>query len=273
MPQIGAAPSLASRTGWGMKTNAITALVLLLLLTCCAGVAAANREVVHLGSLFLADNGGIVPSTLPRHGDAPISARLEAEIGTTDGSHPPALHHIDLDIDRTIGIDAVGLPTCKLGQIQATSSSAAKHACAAAIVGSGWAKVEVAFPEQAPFSSTGPVLLFNGGVRGKTTTVLLHAYVDVPAPTAIVVPAQIVRIDKGQFALEILATIPRIAGGAGSVTAFRLTVGRRFTVDGERQSLLTAGCPSGNYRTAGEAEFADGTVLSVDHVFPCTPKP
>jgi hypothetical protein len=273
MPQIGAVAALAPRTGWGMKTNAITALALLLLLACCAGVADANREVVHLGNLFLADNGGIVPSTLPRHGSAPISAHLEAEIGTTDGSHPPALRRIDLDIDRTIGIDASGLPTCKLGQIEATSTSTAKQACPDAIIGSGAATVEVAFPEQAPFSSTGPIVLFNGGVRGETTRVLLHAYVNVPAPTAIVVPAQVVRIDKGQFGLEILATIPRIAGGAGSVTAFRLNVGRRFTAAGVRQSLLTAGCPSGQYRTAGDAEFADGTVLTVDHVFPCTPRP
>ncbi len=254
-----------------MKTKAIA--LALLLLACAAAQASAAREVVHLGNLFLADNGGIVPSTLPRHGSAPISARLEAEIGTTDGSHPPAIRHIDLDIDRTIGIDAVGLPTCKLGRIEATSSTAAKQACPDAIIGSGWAKVEVAFPEQAPFSSTGPVTLFNGGVHGNTTVVLLHAYVDVPAPTAIVVPAQVVRIHQGQFGLEILATIPRIAGGAGSVTAFRLTVGRRFTAGGKRRSLLTAGCPSGHYRTEGEAEFADGTVLSVDHVFPCTPKP
>ncbi|HTT94912.1 MAG TPA: hypothetical protein VMF55_09580 [Solirubrobacterales bacterium] len=255
-----------------MKTKALTALALFsLLLACAAAPADAAREVVHLGNLFLADDGGIFPSTLPRHGNAPISARLEAEIGTTDGSHPPALRHIDLDIDRTIGIDAAGLPTCKLGRIEATSGDAAKRACPEAIIGSGWAKVEVAFPEQAPFSSTGPVVLFNGGVRGKTTTVLLHAYVDVPAPTAIVVPARVVRVEKGRTGLEIVATIPPIAGGAGSVTAFRLTVGRRFTSGGRSRSLLTAGCPSGHYRTDGEAEFADGTVLSVNHVFPCTP--
>jgi len=272
MAQIGAAPPLVPRARWAMKTNAITALALLLLLAVGTGVAGADREVVHLGNVFLADDGGITPSTLPRHGSAPIDAHLEAEIGTTDGTHPPALERIDLDIDRTIAIDARGLPTCRLRRIEATSSSSAKRACADAIIGTGSATVEVAFPEQAPFSSTGPLLLFNGGVRGKTTSVLLHAYVDVPAPTAIVVPAQIVRIDKGPFGLEILATIPRIAGGAGSVTGFRLDVGRHFTLDGRRHSLLTAGCPSGHYRAAGEARFADGTVLSVDHVFPCTPK-
>jgi hypothetical protein len=162
-----------------------------LALVALVGSAGAAREVVHVGDLFLADDGGIFPSRLPREGRAPIQARLEAEIGTVDGTHPPALHHIDLLIDRTIALDAAGLPTCRLGQIEATSTAAAKRACQEAIVGSGKATVEVAFPEQEPFSSTGPLVLFNGGVRGTTTRMLLHAYVDVPAPTAIVVPAEI----------------------------------------------------------------------------------
>lgn len=253
-------------------TICVAALLALSTVGVLAGSAGAAREVVHLGSIFLADNGGIFPSKLPRDAQAPITARLEAEIGTTDGTHPPALSHIDLDVDHTIAIDAVGLPTCRAAQITATSSAAARRACPDAIIGSGQAKVEVAFPEQAPFSSTGPLILFNGGVRGKTTTVLLHAYVDVPAPTAIVVPAQVVRIDQGQFGLEILATIPKIAGGAGSVTYFRLQIGRRFARAGRKVSLLAASCPTGHYRTQGEAEFSDGTVLSVDHVFPCTPE-
>jgi hypothetical protein len=258
--------------GWKAKLACVGALTLIAA-TALTGVAGAEREVVHLGSLFLSDNGGITPSKLPRHGSAPVSARLEAEIGTTDGTHPPALRHIAVQVDRTIGLDAVGLPTCRLGRIEATDTAAAKRACPDAIIGSGSARVEVAFPEQEPFSSTGPVVLFNGGVRGKTTLVLLHAYVDVPAPTAIVVPAEVVRLGgKGPFGLEILATIPRIAGGAGSVTGFRLAVGRRFTRAGEKASLLTASCPTGSYRTEGEAEFADGTVLSIDHVFPCTPE-
>jgi hypothetical protein len=271
MPQIGRASLAGAGEDRQMKTKAIA--LALLLLACGATQASASREVVRLGNLFLVDDGGITPSTLPRRGSAPIEAHLEAEIGTVDGTHPPALRHIDLDIDRKIAIDATGLPTCTLGRLEATSTTSAKRVCADAIVGFGSASVEVAFPEQNPFSSTGPVVLFNGGVRGKSTLLLLHAYVDVPAPTAIVVPVTVKRIRKGQFGLEILATIPRIAGGAGSVTAFRLDVGRRFTVAGRRRSLLTAGCPHGHYRTAGQAEFADATVLSVDHVFPCTPQP
>lgn len=237
-----------------------------------AAVASGSREVVRTGNLYLADNGGISPSKLPKRGSAPITARLIGEIGTSDGSHPPALRSVSLEVDKTIGIDAVGLPTCRTQQIEARSSAEAKKACADAIVGSGKAEVEVAFPEQTPFSATGPVIVFNGGVKGKTTTVLLHAYVDVPAPTAIVARATITRIHRGRFGLQIVAQIPKIAGGAGSVTKFELKIGRKFTYKGQKQSYLVASCPTGSWVTKGNVVFDDGTDLGLTHVFPCIPQ-
>ena len=236
-----------------------------------AASATGSREVVRAGNLFLVDNGGISPSKLPRHGKAPVTARLIGEIGTVDGSHPPALQTVDIDIDKTIAIDAVGLPTCSVQKVLASSTAAARRACGDAIIGSGKAEVEVAFPEQAPFSATGPIVLFNGGVRGPTTTVLLHAYVDVPAPTAIVVRATVTRIHSGRFGLRIQAQVPRIAGGSGSVTRFELKVGRSFTYKGRKKSLLSAGCPTGRWLTKGHVTFSDGTELGVLHPFACTP--
>ena len=116
------------------------------------------------------------------------------------------------------------------------------------------------------------MVLFNGGQKGATTTLLLHAYVNVPAPTAIVVPATVTRIHEGRFGLRIQATVPRIAGGSGSVTRFELKVGRKFTHRGEKKSLLTASCPNGVWVAKGEASFVDGTKLHISHPFPCTPK-
>jgi hypothetical protein len=250
----------------------ITVLSVVGLVLTSTGPALGAREVVQAGNLYLSDNGGLVPSKLPKHGSAPVRARIEAGIGTVDGSHPPALQTIDLDVDRTIGIDATGLPVCTLDEIRASSTVAARRACPGTVVGSGEAEVEVAFPEQAPFTAKGPIVLFNGGVRGGTTTVLVHTYVDVPAPTAIVVAAQVSRIHRARYGLNIKARIPRIAGGAGSVTSFRLTVGRSFTYRGRRHSFLSAGCPTGSYATQGQATFSDGTKLGVTHVFPCTPQ-
>jgi hypothetical protein len=245
--------------------------VTLVLAFAVGATGSPNRKVWCAGDICIADDGGISPTRLPRHRKAPVTARLNGVISTRDGSHPPAFKSMDLRIEKNISIDPVGLPTCRPQRLQATSSAAAKRACGDAIVGSGKAEVEVAFPEQLPFRSTGPLLLFNGGSKGLTTTLLLHAYVNVPAPTAIVTKATVTRIDDDRFGLRIQATIPKIAGGAGSVTMFDLRVGRKFTYLGKRRSFLSASCPNGVWRAEGEAKFADDTTLHISHLFPCTP--
>jgi hypothetical protein len=249
----------------------VAALGAALALTFAAG-ASGKPKVWCVGNICVTDDGGISPSKLPKRGTAPVTARLNGIIETRDGSHPPALQSIQMDIDKTIELDAVGLPACRTGKIQSRTSADARNACRSAIVGSGKAEVEVAFPEQTPFRSTGPVVLFNGGVRGRTTTVLLHAYVNVPAPTAIITKATVTRIDRGRFSLRVAARIPRIAGGAGSVTSFDLEVGRKYTYKGRKKSLLAASCPTGTWWTQGEAQFEDGTKLGINHPFSCTPR-
>ncbi|HEY5943608.1 MAG TPA: hypothetical protein VIT89_12215 [Solirubrobacterales bacterium] len=244
----------------------------LVLVFAAVATGSPNRKIWCAGNICVADDGGITPTKLPKHGSAPVTARLNGEISTRDGSHPPAFESMDLKIEKNISIDPVGLPTCKLRQLEATSSTAAKRACGDAIVGSGEAEVEVAFPEQPPFRSTGPLILFNGGLEGPTATLLLHAYVNVPAPTAIVVKAKVTRIHEGRFGLRVQATVPRIAGGAGSVTSFELEVGRKFTYKGKKKSFLMAGCPNGVWMAKGEAKFVDGTTLHITHPFPCTPQ-
>jgi hypothetical protein len=234
--------------------------------------ASGKREVVRAGNLIFSDNGGISPSKLPRHGGAPITARIIGSVGTSDGSHPPALRSVHAEVDKTIQIDAVGIPTCKAEQLQSRDTASVKSACGDAIVGSGEAEVEVSFPEQAPFSATGPLILFNGGVKGQTTTLFLHAYVNVPAPTAIVTTVTLTRIHRGRFGHELVALVPKIAGGAGSATSFRLKIGRRYTYKGQRKSFLTATCPTGTWMTKGNVLFDDNTRLAVSHVFPCTPE-
>jgi hypothetical protein len=255
-----------------MRKHLAFAMAAGVVLALSVGASALTKpQVLRLENLFLKDDGGIFPSKLPRHGQIPISARIDAEIGTTDGTHPPAVKTLDIDFDRSIHVNARGLPACTNGQLLARSTVGAKRACPDAIVGSGEGEVEVALPEQAPFSAKGPIVLFNGGVHDGTTLLFVHAYVNVPAPTAVVATVKITRIHGGRYGIHTVSQIPTIVGGAGSVTRFKLTIGRRFTYKGKKESYLTAGCPTGHYYTEGHILFADGKALQGTHVLPCTP--
>src|SRR3954466_5811292 len=85
-----------------------------------------TRQEHCVGVLCVGDDGGISPTKLPKHGSAPVTARIEREIPPPDGSHRPALQDPGADIDRTIKVDAVGLPTCSKNQLEARSSATAK---------------------------------------------------------------------------------------------------------------------------------------------------
>jgi hypothetical protein len=233
--------------------------------------AVAAVEVVRVGNLVLHDGGGITPQKLPRNEQAPIAGHIHVELGTTDKSHLPALKHVDILIDRTIELNTRGLPTCSVAEVTARTTAEAKRTCADAIVGTGEGEVEVQFPESEPFTAKGPIALFNGGVRGNTTLLLIHAYVPVPAPTAVIATAKVSRVHEGRFGLHAMVDVPQIAGGSGSVTAFDLKLSRRFTYRGEQRSFLTARCPTGTYELKGEVSFYGGMTMNVRHDLPCIP--
>jgi hypothetical protein len=236
-----------------------------------AASALAAPEVVQVGNLVIRDNGGISPTRLPRNEQVPISANLNGTLWTTDGSHPPAATSLKVDFDKTIHVNAKGLPSCTESKLVAQSTAHARRVCGDAIVGEGSGEVQVAFPEQNPIMAKGPILLFNGGVHAGTTLVLAHTYVSIPAPTAVVVSVKLTHIHRGHFGTRTVAEIPKIAGGYGSITKVHIKVDRKFIYKGERRSYLTASCPTGHYFTEGEIHFADGTTLKLFHDLPCTP--
>lgn len=234
--------------------------------------ALAKKEVARVGNLVFSDEGGISPQKLPRHEQAPISGHINGVLRTTDGSHPPAIRMVTVDFDKTLQVNAKGLPVCRKGQLEARTTVDAKRACADSIVGSGEAEVEVEFPESEPFTAKGPIYLFNGGVRGGTTTLFIHTYVGVPAPTAVVAVVTIKHMHRGPYGLHTVAEVPKIAGGAGSVTHFKFDIERKFTYKGKQVSYVTASCPTAHYFVKGNIEFAEGLEMGVTHVLPCTPK-
>lgn len=239
-----------------------------------AGVALAKQKeiptVVRAGNLVLTVNGGFNPTTLPKHRRVPLGFHMSGDLKTVDGTHPPAFREAVFDVDSDVELDVSGFPVCRKGQLEAQSAVHAKQVCAGALLGEGAGSVEVLFPEQAPIDSTGPLLLFNGGERGGAMTLFIHAYVSIPAPTAIVTTITVTREHKGPYGLRFVTKVPVIAAGAGSVTAFELKAERYLTHGGERRSFIFARCSDGRIQGKGRVWFSDETSLGGSLVRPCT---
>lgn len=242
-----------------MLTMALGALVAISV----AGLASASGEkpvTVEAGNLVFTFNGGFSPSKLPKKKLAPITLTASGKIATKDGSHPPALKEVILESDKNGAINVKGIPTCTSGKLQSRDTKAAEKVCKSAIIGKGTTNVEIAFPEQKPIPVSSKLLVFNGGTAGGTTTLFIHAYITVPTPAAIVTTVKIKKHKSGRYGLKSVATIPKIAGGSGSVTAFSLKINKG----------LSAKCPDGKLQAHATSVFADGTKASATILRTCT---
>ena len=169
-------------------------------------------------------------------------------------------------------VNARGFPICKAGKLQSTNTQQAIAACPNQIVGKGITHVEIAFAESPPVPVTSELVAFNGGVKGGVTTILIHAYITVPTPAAIVTTVKISKEHKGPYGLHSVASVPKIAGGAGSVTSFHLSFHRIFTYKGKKQSYFEAKCSHGRFLAEAEAVFRTGEKIGGSIVVPCQSK-
>lgn len=254
-----------------MRKRLITTLVLgAALAVAVAGIATAEKPtIVQAGNLKLTLNGGFTPKALPKSGKpAPITLNVSGKIETTDGKHPPALKEVVVETDKNGSIDVKGLPTCTSGKLQAQDTKHAEAICKKAIIGSGITNVEVEFPESSPFIAKSKLLAFNGGTSGGKTTIYIHAYLSSPVSAAVVTTVKISKVHNGRYGTKSIASVPKIAGGYGSVREFSLTFDRGY----KNTPFLFAKCPDGHLNAKATSVFTDGTKLTGSFVRSCTPK-
>lgn len=232
-----------------------------------AGTALALR--LEVGNVVVVADGGFTPTTLPKKGLAPIKLHGYGKMSSKDGSTPPVLETITIWFDRNGEVETRGLPICTPGRLAATTTAAARKLCPGAIVGTGFGKAVVNFPESRPIPASSPITIFNGAPKNGNPTVLAHAHLTVPAPTTFVVPIEIQRVNDGRYGFKTVARIPKIAGGSGTPLYGRLEIGREWTYKGERLSYANAGCPDGRLQAKGKFRFKDGTVLQGTLFRPC----
>jgi hypothetical protein len=249
---------------WGKSTGLIAVAVMALVV---AGAAIAAPQKVVGGGIEVEYDGGFSPKKMSRTKPTPISFNVMAKIRSVDpdDAHPPALREFLIEGDKHASLHVEGIKACKSGKLQSVTSETARKVCGPSLIGSGKTDVEVKFPEQPPVLAHSELLAFNGGTKGGVTTIFIHAFLTAPVTAAVVTTVKVKKIHKGRYGLLSTATVPKIAGGAGSVVFFTLTLNK---------GIIKATCADGKLQARGTAVFVSTppTKLTGTVTRPCTPK-
>jgi hypothetical protein len=245
------------------------ALTTALCLAALLAAAAARGELAQRGTLRLSFDGRFAPRALPRRRPAPLTVRLSGTIATTDGSRPPRLRTISIEVNRHGRVSTRGLPVCPAGLLEQTSSSVALARCRGALIGPGRFEAGVGFAGEAPFPVEGRMLAFNGRAAGRPA-ILMHVYGRRPIEATVVLSFRIAHPRRGEFGTVISTRIPQIAADAGYITGVSFSFGRRYRYRGARRSFLSAACaappgfPGAVFNFArGRFGFADGQTVPI----------
>jgi hypothetical protein len=240
------------------------------------GIAGAAKNegpvTVRVGNLELSANGSFFPRALPKKGFKPIGVTAAGKVEEADGSHPPAVRRVLLEIDKHARVSTKGLPTCRSGQLQATDTKAALKTCKKALIGIGKATAQVAFAEQKPINVPTRLLVFNGGEHGGKVKMFIHGFFSNPISGAIVTTVTFKKVHRGRYGLLADARIPQITNGSGSITSFHLNISKWFRHKGHKTRVFSAQCADGKLKVHVQAKFEDGTKAETEIVRACQKK-
>jgi len=171
--------------------------------------------------------------------------------------------------DRDAEVDASQLPACGRALLETLGMKEARRRCRDSIVGFGTA--HAAIPSLSPEAIALPLTLFSAGVRGGTTTLLIHTSIAAPSKEPLVVAVKIERAENGRYGWEAVAKIPKIAAGEGSLLDFEFVIerSRRDAAPGWRYAL--ARCPDDRLVARTTFVFPEGTWLVGSVTRSCIP--
>jgi hypothetical protein len=218
-----------------------------LLIFALAAVVATSAATVAWATVERQDGilvhfeAGFSPRALPRQTPAPIEVTIKGAVSTTDGTHPPPLQWLEVELNRNGQLYTKGLPACSPALLQSTSTNDAKARCGGALVGRGSFAADITLGTTKPVLAQGKILAFNGRRAGKPA-LLLHFFGGAPVRFTLVVPLRISHKADGEFGTLLRTRIPKLANGFGSITQINLSLGRRWSFAGKRRSYLSAAC-------------------------------
>jgi hypothetical protein len=215
-------------------------LTLAVFISIVAATSAVPVAIPPVPRLAVTIGGSISPRVLPADEYVPVRWHLFGKFGTSDGKHPPALRELEVDVDRDVKLNVRGFPSCHGARLERRSSSDAMAACRDALLGKGRANLEIAEDEGLPTLLAARVLVFNGGRRAGVAKLLIHTFVKLPVPTAIVTRVTIATKATG---LHTVARIPVIAAGRGSLVGIAFELGATYVHKGRKVGYFEARCP------------------------------
>jgi hypothetical protein len=234
-------------------------------------VSSAFGQTVRAGNLIVTVEGGFTPHKLPKTKPASITLSARSTIRTADGTHLPALDKLHLFFDKHTGVNTKGLPVCTTSELKNTLTEQAKSTCPGAVIGSGQAGAEIAFPEQEPFFAKAPMVIFNGPPKHGHPVFIFHVYAHVPAPTTFITTAELGRA-HGLYGTSVFIQVPTIVAGQGSLSFAEFQIHKKWMYKGKEQTLLYGTCPSGHFYVRGSLTFKGGFQMAGKVVRSCTPR-
>lgn len=226
-----------------MRSRRARVAILLTFLAALGAAALAQAEIAQKGTLRVKVEGDLSPRKLSREGKTPIAVSVDWAIETTDGSTPPKLKTLRIEINRHGRLDYLGLPTCPHAKIHPASTARALSNCRSALVGRGRFSAIIGLEGQESYAVQGRMVIFNGKESGKPV-LLAQIYSAYPFANSFVIVFAIDRLESGTYGTALGARLPRALLEWGSLTEIEMRLSRHFGYRGERHSFLSAGCPA-----------------------------
>jgi len=203
----------------------------------------AAAVITQGGNVRVAVDGALTPHALPREGAAPVAVSVSGHVSTSDGSAPPQLRKLTIEINRHGRFETAGLPLCPAAAIRTASNSRALAVCGPAQVGQGKFAGTITLPGSAPYAISGRLLLFNGSEAGHPV-LLAHVFSPLPFATSFLFAFQIATKARGTYGTVLTANLGTALGSERNLTSIEMTLQRRYTSGGKPRSYLSAGCPA-----------------------------
>jgi hypothetical protein len=221
----------------------VATLTLLVLALAGATVAYAETETKIIGNVEMTVTAELSPKKLPREGRAPVAVSLGWKVATTDGTTPPTLKKLQIEINRNGILDPTGLPICPYDKIQPASTSRALKNCRSSLVGKGSFAALVGIEGQESYVASGKMVIFNSEKAGKPV-LFGQIYSAYPFANSFVIVFKVSKEKKGEYGAILNATLPASLRAWGNLTEINMRLSRKYGYQGQQRSFLSANCPT-----------------------------